>query len=115
MDTYALNPQILPGKIPTKDQHSRMVALVLVLCLVALIAIAAYWWFSMHEQSTPVPAAPIVSAQELQKQRTIAFLRSAPVHVSEDEINSVVKLLKKNQASVSDAERQSVVSQLKNN
>lgn len=110
METYSLNPQILPGKPLSEHDHRKVrAALIAVILIAAAIGIA--FWLSLLHKSAVVPAT---DDQAALRARVAALLQQAPAHASQKEIDDVTKLLS-SKNTVTDAESQSVAEHLKNN
>jgi type IV secretory pathway VirB10-like protein len=107
MDAYSLNPQMLPGKPLSNDEHRRMIATLIVVVIVAAVVGIGYWW------SLSQPRASDVDQQALMRDRVVSILSSTDYHASPEDVNRIAaSLTASKSAPATDAEKESVVRKL---
>ncbi|HTK33079.1 MAG TPA: hypothetical protein VL335_00835 [Candidatus Paceibacterota bacterium] len=110
MNTYSLNQNPIPQVPMTAEEHHRFINMSIIAVAIAIIVGILYWWSTMNnslEQAAPTET-------DLRAQ-VAAILRTAPVHVSQQEIDHVAAQLSSTKVSVSDAEKQAVANALRAN
>lgn len=91
----------------TAEEHNRFVNLSIIAVAIALIIGILYWWTTTSDTIVPSTA----NQTDLRAQ-VAAILRTAPVQVTQQEIDHVASQLSASKTSVSDAQKQAVVDQL---
>lgn len=104
----------MPQTPMTAGEHHRMLNLSMIVVAAAVIVALLYWW-SASVNNKPSPTTPAASSiSNDQRAQVAAALRSAPVHLSQQEINNVAAQLKNSSPVViSDAQRQAVANALR--
>jgi len=110
METYSLNPQILPGKPLSNNEHKKTLSIFVVIVFIAAVLSLWYLWIMSQKQA----GAPAHQGSDLRSQ-VAELLKQAPVHASQAEIDQVTALLSKSKPTSTSAEKQNVANLLKNN
>jgi hypothetical protein len=109
MDVYSINPNPMPQSPMTREERARTLNLIMIVAISAIIIGLLYWWTA---SVTNKPTAITSTTTDVRAQ-VAAALRNSPVHVSQQEIDSVATQLKSSQVVVTDAEKQSVANALR--
>jgi hypothetical protein len=108
-NTYSINPNPMPQPPITKEDHRRLLNTLMILVAAAVVIGLLYWWTA----SINKPASTVSSDADNMRAQVAAILRTAPVHASVQEIESVASQLASSNAMPTESERQAVADLLK--
>lgn len=108
VNTYSLNPTVLPSTPLPKEEHHRTITGGIVSAVIVIILGLAYWWWASIRQA---PTAPVNTESQLRSE-VASILRNSNVQPSQTEINTIATQLSKSSATTDPAVRQNVASQL---
>jgi hypothetical protein len=109
-NTYPLNQNPIPQVTMTPEQHHRFINVSIVVVAIVIIFGVLYWWTTTGKtKNNTGPSQSDLRAE------VAAILRSSPVQVSQEEIDSVASKLSTSKVTVTDAQRQAVANALRSN
>lgn len=108
METYSLNPQIIPGKPLSEHDHRKVRATLVVVILIAVV-LGITFWISVANKTTSVPPQDPTAVRD----EVLSFLKNNQVQLTQSQIDSVVTQLSGSNVKVSTADRDAALSQLK--
>jgi hypothetical protein len=91
MDTYSLNPNILPGDPILNEKHHRAIVVTLAVACIAVVIAFLLWWMGVRVSTNTVIPQPKVDA----RMAMAALLRTKTITVSADDINKMASVLTK--------------------
>lgn len=96
----------------SSDEHRKIVNMSLIVGAIVVVFGMLYWWASINQ---PLKLTTVNTSEDLRAQ-VASILRSAPVQVTQNQINAVVAQLSASKTStVAAAERQAVAASLRGN
>ena len=105
MNTYSLNQNPIPQAPMTMEEHHRLLNMLIVLGAIAVIITMIFWW-------TTGSRSALNQTSDIRAQ-VAALLQSAPVDISQQEIDRVAAQLVSSKSTATPEQRQAVVNALK--
>ena len=106
MNTFSINPNTQSSI--SAEQH-RLLNLLMLAAAAAIVIGLLYWWSSLVATQ---PQSPIINQQTSLQAEVANIIKSSPVHVSAQEVNSMALQLSVSKVKVTDAEKQAAVNSL---